>query len=279
MNGAQSAALADTTSRPGPSGNLRVYALEAKTELLKVLRLPAYALPTIGFPAMFYVLFALALGGRQQNGATRGHLHAGHLRRVRGDGRVAVRVRREPCHGAGAGLAAAQAGDARTGRRLDRREDGGEPDLQLRRRGGARGARRGIATRPHAARHWVPLVGVLVAGAVPFSAFGLALGYLCGPNSAPAVVNLIYLPMAFLSGLWVPIEMLPGFMKNLATWLPAYHFAQLALQAVGAGHGRTGVEPRAVSRRLHAACRSPSRCARTGATKARRLDDRGAPRG
>ena len=40
---------------------------------------------------------------------------------------------------------------------------------------------------------------VLVIGALPFCAIGLAFGYLVGPNSAPAVLNLVYLPMAFAS--------------------------------------------------------------------------------
>ena len=53
------------------------------------------------------------------------------------------------------------------------------------------------------------LVGILVAGSIPFSAMGLAIGYFAKPNSAPAVVNLIYLPMSFCSGLWIPLFMLP----------------------------------------------------------------------
>jgi len=39
-----------------------IYALEAKYEFLKVLRMPAYAIPTIAFPMLFYVFFGLAFG-------------------------------------------------------------------------------------------------------------------------------------------------------------------------------------------------------------------------
>jgi ABC-2 type transport system permease protein len=84
---------------------------------------------------------------------------------------------------------------------------------------------------------WLSLAGVLVSGAIPFGAFGLALGYWAGPNSAPATVNLIYLPMALASGMWFPIEMLPSFLKGLAPWLPSYHYAQLALERIGFGRG------------------------------------------
>jgi ABC-2 type transport system permease protein len=237
MNGAHSAALTDTPSRPGRSGNLRVYALEAKTELLKVLRLPAYALPTVGFPAMFYVLFALALGGRQQNGAT----VATYMLATYG----AFGVIGASLFGFGVSLAVERAQGWLLLKRAMPAPAGawlvGKTAVSLVFSVavvavlGALGVTLGHVRMPLAS--WVPLVAVLVAGAIPFSAFGLALGYLCGPNSAPAVVNLIYLPMAFLSGLWVPIEMLPRFLKDVATWLPAYHFAQLALQAVGAGRG------------------------------------------
>ena len=42
----------------------RIYALEAKYELLKQLRLPAYVVPTLGFPLVFYLLFGVALDAR-----------------------------------------------------------------------------------------------------------------------------------------------------------------------------------------------------------------------
>jgi ABC-2 type transport system permease protein len=84
---------------------------------------------------------------------------------------------------------------------------------------------------------WLTLGITLVAGTLPFCALGLAGGYLAGPNSAPAIINLIYLPMAFLSGLWIPIEAMPALVKTIARFLPAYHLGQLALGSVGAGLG------------------------------------------
>ncbi|HYP05993.1 MAG TPA: ABC transporter permease [Bryobacteraceae bacterium] len=73
------------------------------------------------------------------------------------------------------------------------------------------------------------LVATLVAGTVPFCALGLAIGYFASAQSVHAVVNLFYLPMAFCSGLWVPISMLPEFLRDIAPALPAYHLAQTAL--------------------------------------------------
>ena len=79
------------------------------------------------------------------------------------------------------------------------------------------------------------LVATLVIGSIPFSAMGLAIGYFAGPQSAPSTINLIYLPMSFASGLWVPFMFLPKIVRQIALVLPPYHLSQLALGIVGAG--------------------------------------------
>jgi ABC-2 type transport system permease protein len=81
----------------------------------------------------------------------------------------------------------------------------------------------------------IRLLGTLVLGSLPFSAMGLAIGYFVGPNSAPAAINMIYLPLSFCSGLWVPYMFLPKFVRQIALALPPYHLSQLALGVVGAG--------------------------------------------
>jgi ABC-2 type transport system permease protein len=217
--------------------DLRIYLLEARTECLKTIRMPAYALPTLAFPAMFYLLFAVVLGQGRVGGTQTSAYMIGTY------GAFGVM---------GASLFAFGVGVA-----IER----GQGWMLLKRAMPAPtgawivaklvmsvlfaalvvallamlGLTVGHVRLPLAT--WAVLAAILVAGALPFSAFGLAIGYLAGPNSAPAFVNLIYLPMAFASGLWIPIEMLPGFMKQLAVCLPAYHYAQLALAAIGSGRG------------------------------------------
>ena len=95
------------------------------------------------------------------------------------------------------------------------------------------------------------LLGTLVAGSLPFSAMGLAIGYFVGPNSAPAAINLIYLPMSFCSGLWVPYMFLPKFMQQIALALPPYHLSQLALGTVGAGIAPVNRDALGSAVRLH----------------------------
>ena len=82
---------------------------------------------------------------------------------------------------------------------------------------------------------WVKLGGLLVLGMVPFVCLGLLLGYVCGPNSAAAFANLVFLPLAFGSGLFLPLEFLPGVVQDAAPYLPSYHVAQLGWHLLGAG--------------------------------------------
>jgi ABC-2 type transport system permease protein len=216
----------------------RSYALEAKYEFLKMLRMPAYAVPSIAFPAMFYLLFGVTFGGGRGAGPT---TMATYLLATYG----AFGVIGAALFGFGVGVA------------IER----GQGWLMLKRATPMPPMAYFVAKLALAmlfaalivlvlsvlavtlggvrldAATWVRLAATLIAGAVPFCAIGLALGSILGPNSAPAVINLVYLPMSFASGLWVPIEALPAFVRGLATWLPPYHLAQLALSAFGASRG------------------------------------------
>ncbi|HEY1501568.1 MAG TPA: ABC transporter permease [Acidobacteriaceae bacterium] len=77
------------------------------------------------------------------------------------------------------------------------------------------------------------LVGVVLAGSVPFTAMGLLVALLVPANAGPGVINLIYLPMSFASGFWMPVEYLPHWLKIITPALPTYHLAQLALHIFG----------------------------------------------
>ena len=82
-------------------------------------------------------------------------------------------------------------------------------------------------------------VGVLLLtdalGVIPFCALGLLVGTLIKGQGAPGLLNLVYLPMAFLSGLWFPLQNMPAILRELAPLWPSYHLNQLTLAAVGIG--------------------------------------------
>ena len=92
-----------------------------------------------------------------------------------------------------------------------------------------------------ATAQWFGLLGVLVAGTLPFCLLGLALGLLLSPNAAPAVINILYLPLAFLSGLWVPVSQFPGWLQGFAEWLPPFHLAALVLHVTGVREANIGL--------------------------------------
>jgi ABC-2 type transport system permease protein len=215
----------------------RLYAREARYELLKVLRMPAYALPTLAFPLVFYLFFGIVFGKQGVGPTSMGT----YLVATYG----AFGVIGASLFGFGVGVATERG----QGWMLVKRSTPMPPAayffaktvmallfsativLSLSLLGYTLG---GVRIPP---LQWLGLGVTLVAGAVPFCALGVLLGYLAGPNSAPAIVNLIYLPMSFCSGLWIPVQALPGFLKTLASWLPPYHFAQLGLRWLGADQG------------------------------------------
>lgn len=80
---------------------------------------------------------------------------------------------------------------------------------------------------------WLILGVWLMLGTVPFCLLGLVLGLTLSAKAAPASVNLVYLPLALLGGLWLPMHLMPELMQQFAVLLPSYHFAQVGYALVG----------------------------------------------
>ena len=232
---AEAGATTTTLTTTAPRRSLaRIYALEAKMECLKLLRLPAFAVPSVAFPWVFYCLFGLTFGGARAVGGT---TMAAYLLATYGTfGVIGVSL-----FGFGVGVATERG----QGWMLLKRATPMPPGAYFFAKTAlavafstvivcglfALGGFAGGVAMPTA--QWVGLAATLLAGAVPFCALGLALGYVSGPNSAPAIVNLLYLPASFASGLWIPIQALPGWVQAVAPWLPPYHLGQLALAVLG----------------------------------------------
>lgn len=73
------------------------------------------------------------------------------------------------------------------------------------------------------------VLAVLLIGALPFALLGLAVGFQAGANASAAILNAFLFPAAILSGLWMPLQILPTTFGHIAQILPTYHLAQLAL--------------------------------------------------
>jgi ABC-2 type transport system permease protein len=218
-------AVADPGHRVSSS---RIFLLETRNELLKMLRMPAYLLPTVLFPVIFYLIFGIVLAKGNQKTAT-------YLLATYGT----FGLMGATFFGLGIGLAIERG----QGWLLLKRATPMRPMLHFAARivvtsaiGGTvillLFAAAAATSVDLPAATWIALFGALLVGALPFAALGLAAGHWLGPNSAPAVLNVIYLPLSFLSGLWMPINMLPGAVQKIAQFLPPYHASQLALATV-----------------------------------------------
>ncbi len=213
-----------------------LYAREIRYEFLRNLRNKGFSLAVIGFPAMFYLLFGVSNRGQT--------LHAGEsvakylLAGYAGFGTVGAAL-----FGIGVGLAF-----ERTSGWLDLKRSSPMPPLAYL-----------VARCVMAVLFSLIIVSLLCAlgvaaagvhltiiefgrllatalfGSLPFAAMGLMLAMLLPPNSAPGIVNMIYLPMSYASGLWMPVSMLPRMVQHIAPWLPTFHLAQLMLHAVSYG--------------------------------------------
>lgn len=210
----------------------RSLAIEARYEFLRMLRSPGFALPTLLFPPMFYLLFGVIM----------------HI----GNGRFEAAHYLMATYCVFGVIAPGLFGFGVT--------------LAMEREQGLITLKRALPMPPHnyllaklamaiafalaifailavlgttaggvrlAATQWATLGIVCAFGVVPFCALGMLLGTLTSAQGAPAVANLVYLPMSFLSGLWIPLFLLPAAVQALAPLWPAWHLGQLALAAIG----------------------------------------------
>jgi ABC-2 type transport system permease protein len=232
------ASLAPVLALPaaGTVPSARIFFAESRAEFLRLVRAPAFAVPTIAFPIMFYLLFGVLL--------TPGHAHPQAARHALASFLV-LGTMAPGLFALGVSLA------------VDRERG----LLELKR---ALPVPRGVHLAAKLAMsmlfaavvtllimalaasvggvvlpltQWGALLLVSVIGVLPFSAIGLLVGSLARASAAPAILNLIYLPMSFLSGLWMPVTFLPHSLQVLVPLWPSWHLAQIALTVAGDAAG------------------------------------------
>jgi ABC-2 type transport system permease protein len=84
---------------------------------------------------------------------------------------------------------------------------------------------------------WLALLSVHLLGVIPLCLLGLCIGLRTGASVAMALTNVLFIGLAVLGGLWLPLSMFPPALREFAVALPTYHLSALALQAVGHGIG------------------------------------------
>jgi len=188
----------------------RIFFKEAKYEFLKALRLRAYSVSSIAFPVMFYVFFGVIFGRQRVAGVSM----ATYLLASYGT----FGVMGAALFGFGVGLAVERGlgwlqvkkaspmpPSAYFFGKIVTSSIFGMTVVILMTAIGI--AFSGVQlTAPQVLR----LLATLLLGSLPFSALGMAIGSLAKPNSAPAIVNMIYLPLSVCSGLWIPLRARPS---------------------------------------------------------------------
>lgn len=75
---------------------------------------------------------------------------------------------------------------------------------------------------------WARLAGVTLAAALPATLMGTALGSVASARAAVPLANLIFLPLAYIGGLWIPPFMLPEIVGAISVWTPTRAMGELA---------------------------------------------------
>jgi len=76
------------------------------------------------------------------------------------------------------------------------------------------------------------LAAACALASVPATLMGTALGSLASARAAVPLSNLIFLPLAYLGGLWVPPAALPSAIEALSVWMPTRAMGEIAWAAV-----------------------------------------------
>jgi ABC-2 type transport system permease protein len=82
---------------------------------------------------------------------------------------------------------------------------------------------------------WLALALALAVGAMPFALLGIALGYWASPRSALPIANVLYLVLAFLGALWTTPQHLPGSVAGVSPFIPTRQLGDV-LWGATAGH-------------------------------------------
>jgi ABC-2 type transport system permease protein len=203
-----------------------------RVEFLDLIRWPGYVVPTVLFPAMFFVLFDLRYAREQAATADattlafmvfaivgvtlyqfgvgiaqeRGRPWERYLRAlaVSSAVRFAARIVTAVCFGLLAAGVVALVARAFT-----------PIDLNT--------------------SQWLRVLLYAVFGGIPFVLFGITIGYWTTARAAVPVATACNLLLAYAGGLWMPPAYLPGLVQAISPYLPTRLFADLLWSVTGNG--------------------------------------------
>lgn len=80
---------------------------------------------------------------------------------------------------------------------------------------------------------WLAVTAVLILGGLVLAPIGFLIGFLARPHGATAIALLLLFPLSLASGVFMPVDQLPGIVRDVSVATPTYHLAELARMAAG----------------------------------------------
>jgi ABC-2 type transport system permease protein len=88
--------------------------------------------------------------------------------------------------------------------------------------------------------HWVAAGAGIWCGVVPFALIAILIGQFARPSFAQPLFMVVFMGLAILGGLWVPLSIMPDWMGTIAHLLPSYWLNRIGQMGAGAT-GSTGM--------------------------------------
>ncbi|MBV8068128.1 MAG: ABC transporter permease [Candidatus Eremiobacteraeota bacterium] len=212
--------------------SLALVRAHARVGFLDLIRWPGYVVPTVVFPAMFYVLFDLPFARRSVPIADATALAF-----------IVFAIAGVTFYQFGVGIAQER------GRPWERyiRTLPAPASVRFAARIGVALAF-GIMTASLVAltaraftpidlsiSQWLRVFVYCLAGGVPFVLIGISLGYWVSARAAVPIATALNLLLAYAGGLWMPPSDLPRFVAAISPYLPTREFAELLWSVAGSG--------------------------------------------
>lgn len=91
--------------------------------------------------------------------------------------------------------------------------------------------------------HWIAAAVGIWCGVVPFALIAILIGQFASPSFAQPLFTVVFMGLAVLGGLWVPLSVMPDWMGSVAHLVPSYWLNRLGQMGAGATGTSGMVEP------------------------------------
>jgi ABC-2 type transport system permease protein len=93
------------------------------------------------------------------------------------------------------------------------------------------------------AGHWLAAAFGIWCGVVPFALIAILIGQFAKPSFAQPLFMVVFMGLAILGGLWVPLSVMPDWMGSVAHLLPSYWLNRIGQMGAGATGDAGMLEP------------------------------------